>query len=128
MTFLADTSAWVEYLRGTGSNAHVALRGAMRAGSFATTDPVVMELLAGVRSEREEQLAATLARGTYLACEPGDFLDAARIHSSCSRAGATVRNVLDCLIAAVAIRHGLAVLHCDRDFETIALHSTLQLA
>lgn len=129
MTLLADTSAWVEYLRGTGSGPHVALLEALQAGSFATTDPVVMELLAGVGSARRgEQLAATLARGTYLACGPEDFLDAARIYASCRRAGSTVRNMLDCLIAAVAIREGIAVLHNDRDFETIARHSSLQLA
>jgi predicted nucleic acid-binding protein len=129
VNLLADTSAWVEYLRGTGSATHLALRETVRAGSIATTDPVIMELLAGVGSpQREEQLAATLARGRYIACGPEDFLVAARIHASCRRAGSPVRNMLDCLIASVAIREAIPVLHHDRDFEAIARHSTLELA
>lgn len=126
---LPDTSAWVEYLRGTGSMADEALTAAIRAGTIATTDPVIMELLAGAESpHREEAVAATLARGQHLACGSEDFVVAARIYGACRRAGMTVRNMLDCLVAAVAIREGIAVLHNDRDFETIARHSTLELA
>jgi predicted nucleic acid-binding protein len=33
----------------------------------------------------------------------------------------------DCLIAAVAIRNGVSVLHRDRDFEVIARHTDLKV-
>jgi hypothetical protein len=36
-----------------------------------------------------------------------------------------VRSGVDCLIAACAIRHGLTVLHHDRDFDAIARVSPL---
>lgn len=36
------------------------------------------------------------------------------------RAGVTVRSGVDCLIAACAFRHGVTVLHRDRDFATSA--------
>jgi hypothetical protein len=42
------------------------------------------------------------------------------------RAGFTVRSGVDCLIAACAIRHGLTVLHADRDFPALARVSPLQ--
>ena len=42
------------------------------------------------------------------------------------RAGITVRSSVDCLIAACAIRHGLTVLHDDRDYPAIARVSELQ--
>jgi hypothetical protein len=35
--------------------------------------------------------------------------------------------VIDCLIAATAIRTSTPVLHADRDFETLARHTTLQI-
>ena len=38
----------------------------------------------------------------------------------------TVRSGVDCLIAACAIRHGLEVLHCDRDYDALARVSALQ--
>jgi len=36
------------------------------------------------------------------------------------RAGVTVRSSVDCLIAASALRHGLTVVHCDRDYDQLA--------
>jgi predicted nucleic acid-binding protein len=56
-----------------------------------------------------------------------DAESAADLYLICRSAGETVRRVNDCLIAAVAIRASLPVLHRDRDFEAIARHSALQL-
>ena len=42
--------------------------------------------------------------------------------------GITPRRLLDCLIAAVAIRTGVPVLAQDRDYELIAEHTPLELA
>jgi len=127
---LADTSAWVEFLRRTESETHVVMRVALRDRQVATTPAVVMEVLAGPTSE---QVALTLRRA-LVACRmlpvegPGDFEEAAALYRACSRGGASVRGVVDCLIAAVAIRHEIPVLASDRDFEVIARHSRLRLA
>ena len=43
-------------------------------------------------------------------------------------AGETVRKLTDCLIAAVALRHGAALLHRDHDFEVLARHTPLRVA
>jgi predicted nucleic acid-binding protein len=42
------------------------------------------------------------------------------MYRSARRAGVTVRSGVDCLIAACAVRHGLTVLHHDRDFDQLA--------
>lgn len=129
MNRLADTSAWVEFLRGTGSPANIALRDGVRHERVVTTDPVVMEVLAGARTPaEEEQLSALIATARRIPCERADYVEAARIHRTCREQGEQVRNMVDCLIAAVAIRNDLPLLHADRDFATIARHSTLQLA
>lgn len=39
-----------------------------------------------------------------------------------------MRSLIDCLIAAVALRHGVPVLHHDADFEALARHTPLQIA
>jgi hypothetical protein len=119
---LVDTSAWVEYLRGTGSATHHRLRALLGEGTLlATTDPVRMEVLSGARDEAH---AARLRR-LLDALDPRpvrgpDYEDAARIFRECRGAGTTVRSLTDCLIAAVALREGLSVLARDRDFEAIA--------
>lgn len=127
---LVDTSAWIEYLRATGSSAHHQVRQLLSDGStIHTTDVVVMEVLAGARDEAHSaQLRRLLSRCEFIAIEGlGDFEEAASLYRRCRRAGATVRALTDCLIAAVAVRAGVAVLQADRDFDALARHTPLQL-
>lgn len=51
--------------------------------------------------------------------------EAAELYRAARRAGFTVRSGVDCLIAACAIRHGLTVLHRDRDYPALARVSAL---
>ena len=127
---LADTSAWVEFLRGTGSQVNVRLRTGLERDELATTDVVLMEVLAGARDERHrESLRALLRRADFVPAEgPHDYEDAAEIYRICRHRGVTVRALTDCLIAVVALRAGLPVLHSDSDFTTIAHHTNLALA
>jgi predicted nucleic acid-binding protein len=125
---LADSSAWIEYLRGTGSPANVRLREAIRAGEVIVTDPVMIEVMAGARRGLEDRILRLLSEQDYEPVAPRvDWLDAAAAYHSCRRAGLTVRAHVDCLIAAVAIRRGVPVLHTDRDFGAIASCTALQL-
>ena len=127
---IVDTSAWVEYLRATGSPVHLALRARIEAAdTLATPAPVVMELLAGCRSEdAARDLRRLLARFEILEVEGiADFEDAALIQRVCRRGGATVRSMMDCLIAAIALRERQPLLALDRDFDLIARHVGLEL-
>lgn len=54
------------------------------------------------------------------------FEKAAQLYRSARRAGVTIRSGVDCLIATCAIRHGLPVLHHDRDFSFLAQVSALE--
>jgi hypothetical protein len=126
---LVDSSAWVEYLRDTGSRAHHALMSVVADGTAATTDAVVLEVLAGTAASDVERVARLLGNQHFLAQEP--FLDvraAADIYHACRRQGSTPRSTVECLIAAVAIREEVPVLHRDRDFDAIARHVPLQVA
>ena len=128
---LADTSAWIEYLRATESPVDLELTSLMgHGGSVATTDVVCMEVLAGARDERHlSDLRKLLSVAELLPVHgPSDYEDAAALFRACLRAGETVRALTDCLIAAVAIRNDVPVLQRDRDFETLARHTPLQLA
>ena len=127
---LPDTSAWVEELRKTGSSVHLSLRRHLNTGSeIAVTEPVIMELLAGARSKHE--LRATRKRMMAFPMLRVDNLvtyeRAAVIWRLCRAAGEPVRNTMDCLIAAVAIRESASILHADRDFDVMARHAGLRV-
>jgi hypothetical protein len=124
---LIDTSAWVELLRDTGSRVCNRVD-ALLAEEIATCDPIRMEVLAGARDEQHlRRLRRLLARAAVLPTEPGDYERAASIYRHCRREGETVRKLIDCLIAAVAIRADVAVLHRDTDFDVIARHTELEV-
>lgn len=127
---LADTSAWIEFLRGTGSEANVRLRDLLERNELGTTDVVRMELLAGARDDaHRDELRGLLARCEFAPTEgPGDYEAAAELYRACRRAGHTVRALTDCLIASVAIRSRAALLHADADFDVLARHTPLEIA
>jgi predicted nucleic acid-binding protein len=124
---LVDTSAWIEFLRDTGSPS-CARVDELLAEEIATCHPVRMELLAGARDEQHLQsLRGLLARTTTLETLPTDYEDAAMLYRICRRRGDTVRKLIDCLIAAHAIRARLPLLHTDADFDVLARHTGLMV-
>jgi predicted nucleic acid-binding protein len=120
---LADTSAWVEYDRATGSAVDRRLTALIAGGGpVAVTEPVIMEVLAGARSDRRESdLRRLLLRFELLAFDVvADFDGAARLYRRCRRAGVTPRGMVDCMIAAVALRRGATLLSHDADMDRLA--------
>ena len=125
---LVDTSAWVEFLRDTGSPVCTRVD-ALLAGEIATCDPIRMEVLAGARDENHlNDLRRLLARASVIELVSGDYEDAAAIYRTCRRRGETVRKLIDCLIGAVAMRADLPLLQADSDFDVLARNTSLQLA
>lgn len=127
---LIDSSAWVEFLRATGSPAHLELRAALQDEvELASTDVVVMEILAGARDEADRDRLRRLLYGLeFLAVDgPADYERAAELYRLCRNEGETPRKLTDCLIAAVAIRNDAELLCEDADFLAIARHTPLRL-
>lgn len=81
------------------------------------TEPVIMEVLAGARSDqRELDLRRLLLRFTLLHFDAAsDFNSAAHMYRRCRAAGFTPRGMVDCMIAAVAWRYGASLLAQDMD-------------
>ncbi len=122
---LVDTSAWVEFLCATGSPVCEEVDRLLDS-DLATCGPVRMEVLAGGRDERHlHDLRAMLGRADLLHCGNPDFNAAAALYRQCRLRGETVRRLVDCLIAAVAIREAVPILHADADFEVLARHTDL---
>ena len=120
---LPDTSAWVEYDRATGSAVDQRLTALIAAGGpVAVTEPVIMEVLAGARNDqRESDLRRLLLRFELLRFDVvADFDGAVRLYRRCRRAGVTPRGMVDCMIAAVALRRGAVLLSHDADMDRLA--------
>jgi hypothetical protein len=120
---LADTSAWVEYDRATGSAVDQRVARLIATdGPLMVTEPVLMEVLAGARDDaRENDLRRLLMRAGLLHFDAAtDFHAATRIYRRCRRSGITPRGMIDCMIAAVAWRRGVALLCRDADLDRVA--------
>ncbi len=121
---IADSSAWIELLRGRGSAVGLRLEKALRRGEpLYMPDTVYQEVLQGASDVHHfMRLQAQLDLvPPYL---PDDAREisrlAAMLYVRCRWQGITIRSPNDCVIAACAIEAGETLLHADRDFEHIA--------
>ena len=120
---LADTSAWIEYDRATGSSVDARITALIsQDGPLVVTEPVIMEVVAGARTEAHAaKLRRLMLRGGLLRFDAAtDFEAAALIYSRCGQAGITPRGMIDCMIAAVAWRRQATLLCRDVDLEHVA--------
>ena len=121
---LVDTSALLPFLAGRSTRASEAVADVLSEGlEIALTPIVVQEVLQGAREEQEwRKLRSYLL--TQVILSPRDpiatHVAAARIYYDCRRRGLTVRSTLDCVVAQIAIEHGVPLLHDDRDYDAIA--------
>ena len=91
--------------------------------------PVIQEVLQGFDREADFRRAREALWGLPIVeapLRPAVVAAAVDLYGRARRAGVTVRSGVDCLIAACALRHNLAVLHVDRDFTNLARISQLE--
>jgi predicted nucleic acid-binding protein len=128
VAFLIDTSALIHVLRDkSGKIGH-------RYDAIVGAEPVKLsrvtsfELLKGARDDAEwSRLEHMLSSQAVLEVDGDDWMRAARIVFDLRRKGSTLKAPIDALIAQVAMRHSLTLLHDDHDFELIAAAYPLKL-
>lgn len=117
---LVDTSVWVEVFRKTSP---LRIESVVDFDDVVTCLPIVQEVLQGFRDERAFAVAREAMFNLPIVESPlcsEVFEEAVGLYRLARRRGLTVRSGVDCLIAACALRHGLPVLHRDRDFDALA--------
>ena len=122
---LVDTSIWIEVFR---KPARLRLESIVDFDEVVTCLPVIQEVLQGFADDRAFRIAREAMRALPIVESPmgSEVYDSAvTLYRTARRAGLTVRSGVDCLIAACALRHGLTVLHLDRDFDLLARVSAL---
>ena len=120
---LADTSAWVEYDRATGSRVDLRLEELIRGdGPLVVTEPVIMEVVAGARTdERESDLRRLLLRFDCSVSMPPSILTAPHESTAvAAKQASRLAGMVDCMIASVAHRHRAMLLTADADLNRVA--------
>jgi len=126
---IADTSVWVDFLRGAPAPHCERMVHFLEEQALALCDRVLQEVLLGVRNESE--FAKVGRRLLALPCyNLGGHvlaLAAARNYRRLRRLGVTPRSATDVLIATFCIEEGHELLHGDRDFGPMARHLGLKV-
>ena len=123
---LVDTSVWIEVFR---RPARFRVEDHLDLDDVVTCLPVVQEVLQGFGREPEYRIAREAMWSLPIVELPIGrpvVEEAVELYRRARRAAVTVRSSVDCLIAACAIRHNVAVWHMDRDFTSLARVSTLE--
>ena len=124
---LVDTSVWIAVFR---QGSQLSLEDIVDFDDVVTCLPVVQEVLQGFQDAKAFNRARDAMYALPIVDSPmpqAAFDQAVDLYRATRRAGLTVRSGVDCLIAASAIRHHLEVLHDDRDYDSLARVSTLQV-
>jgi len=122
---LVDTSVLIDFLKGKENYKtklfDTVLKKKLPYGIAAYT---FQEILQGARNESEyEKLKEYLSTQTiyFLPEKRAIYEEAAQAYFNLRRQGLTIRSTIDILIALVAVKNDLLLLHNDRDFDDIAM-------
>lgn len=126
---VADTSAWIDYVKGVDAPHTALLDYELDHSRIVTGDLIITEFLQGFRHEKDYQAAkelmSTLKYYDFIGKQIA-FL-AAENFRILRRNGVTVRKTIDVIIATFCIENGFALLHNDRDFDPMEMLLGLQV-
>ena len=129
MILLVDTSVWIDFFAGRDTQQTQVFKGAVREGvDVALTGVVLAEILQGVPSDPEfTRLRRDLSFFRLLhPMSEETYVRAATLYRKGRKQGVTIRSLVDCLIAAIAMEYGATILHRDRDYERISEYAPLK--
>ena len=93
---------------------------------MALTEWTILELMVGIRGNDSAAGLLNRLAPVHRLSLPEDGWPHAWDLAAKLRKKAVTPSAADCLVATVAVLHGMKLLHCDSDFELIARHSDLQ--
>jgi hypothetical protein len=119
---LVDTSVWIDFLAARNTAQVAVLESILdQREDLCLCGVILTEVLQGIRDDKQHKLTkSVLSSLIYLPMHQSAFLLAANIYRTLRSRGITMRNSVDCMIAAVCIEHKARLLHNDRDFDQIA--------
>jgi predicted nucleic acid-binding protein len=130
VTLLVDNSAWVRLADpALGDKRVTELAEALEDGQIAACLPFMLEAGYSARSARDhDELLADLRALPYYAIDEAVEQRALNAQAQLARIGHHLLPPVDLLVAALADRHQLGVLHYDRDYDVVAEKTDLTFA
>ena len=127
---IVDSSVWIDFFAGRELEHVRRLDAALVSDEeIGVPDIVRLEILSGVRQDTTlRKITANLNALHRVVAVDDDWDHAAALYRTCRNKGVTIRSVVDCLIARLAIREGASLLAHDRDFAMMVPHCKLRLA
>jgi predicted nucleic acid-binding protein len=129
MKVLVDSTVWIDFLRNTKTRETDKLTELIESREdLCICGFILTEVLQGIREEK--QYVATkqqFANLIYLEADQSTFELGATIYRNLRKQGLTIRNSIDCLIAATVVQNNVSLLEDDRDFPFIDAHYPLNL-
>lgn len=118
---LADTSAWIDYFADKDSYARRHLRLALVDDDLVIGDLVLVEILQGIRSDRQlRETSGTLGHFKFVSlCGPQIAKAAASNFRLLRSRGITIRGTIDVIIATWCVENDAEIIHNDRDFAAM---------
>lgn len=115
---LIDTSAWVEFFRGTSQTADLVAE-LIEAGRAAICGVTYYELLQGAKSDDEEsRLTHALSALPYMEITRNVWIRAGNLSADLRKKGITLP-LSDLVMGAVALEQNFHVLTLDEHFQSI---------
>ena len=129
MRILVDTSVWIDFFRKVSSRETELFKEALaRREQIFVTGIIAQEILQGIRQDSQhDSVLRYLLLFSRIDDEFDNYLAAAKIYRALRRRGRTIRSPVDCLIAALAMKRNVSLLHSDSDFTAIAEHFPLAI-
>ena len=127
MKVLVDSTVWIDFLRNRNTPHTDKLVELIQArADLCLCGFVMTEVLQGIRDEKQYVMTKNqFGNLIYLESDQSTFELGATIYRNLRKEGITIRNSIDCLIAATVIQHGVYLLENDRDFTFIDQHYPL---
>lgn len=127
---LADTSVWIDYLKGAITPHTDLLDDALCDGTLAMGDLIFLEILQGIREEKDfQQVKSKLSLlDQYILFSPQMVVKCADNYRALRKKGITIRKTNDIIIASFCIEEKLPLLYIDRDFEPFSEYLGLEKA
>jgi predicted nucleic acid-binding protein len=126
---IADTSVWIDYVRGIESVQTDILDYELLYDRVATGDIIIVEFLQGFREEKDLKIAKMIMDRldyyNFLGKEMA--LIAAANYRKLRKNGVTERKMIDVIIASFCIEKGFELLHNDRDFDPMEKYLGLEI-
>ena len=128
-TLLLDNSAWARLADPALSDDRVnEIADALEAGRIATCLPFLLEAGYSARTAREhDELLAELLALPHFRIDQEVAQRAVDAQRQLARVGHHRLPPVDLLVASIADRHGLGVLHYDRDYDLLAEKTDLDV-